>query len=120
LAIYAVAVVFTIGWLRAMLMSTMIVDGGSVRAFESTSQRFGRWTLGWTLFLSAIMFVLGCLGLLPNQNWRTTYAKKGTIFCEAVSATTRVGRSSGESQKLMDSWITWIDERVKADPTTRF
>jgi hypothetical protein len=126
LFIYAIIVVFTILWILAMLWASITVEdpkneGSSqtVPAFEWTSIRFGRWTLIWTVFLGIIMFVLGCMGLLPNQNWRVPYTSTGPIRCEALSADTRLQRSSGTSQKLMDSWIGWINERSRA-PTVRF
>jgi hypothetical protein len=120
LGIYAFAVIFTIVWIRQLLRAEVGGDAGPVLAFETTSHYFGRWTLGWTLFLSLIMLVLGWMGLLPNQNWRADYSSNGAIKCEALSADAKLLRSAGVSDQLMNSWISWIGERKLSSPGQRF
>ena len=115
LAVYTFAVLFTIAWIAATLKLTIISEKGQpVSAFNSPSLKFGRWTQTWTLFLGAVMFILGLLGMLPNQTWRVFYGK-ATIPSTPVPVLTRGAadtggpKSSVEEEKLnMDRWIEWM------------
>ncbi len=108
LSIYAIAVVLTICWIRAMLRATKTVPDGQrpLRAYDAPTIRYGRWVQLWTLILSVILFVLGTLELLPNQTPRIPY-DRGTIWCDAWAIADRP-KVSGGRQGLMDKWIEWL------------
>lgn len=101
LTIYSVAVVFSYIWTRQLLVTRPAEDKG----FDKTTQLHGQFTLAWILFCGSIMFTLGCLGLLPNQEWRTPY--EGSPPIEFASA-----------RDLPNSGVEWLDQMGGQSKTT--
>jgi hypothetical protein len=122
LSIYFVTVVATIWWIRSMLAAVKeqrpYAHPRFIRAFDYTSIRYGRWAQGWTIFLSVVLFILGCLGLLPNQTSRAFY-NKGDADCDAWIASDRLQLDSN-SERLMDQWIRWIGNSGRDDKREKF
>jgi hypothetical protein len=112
LIIYALIVLATLAWIVGMLRVTSS-DPSAVpaaqrsRAYDRPSIIYGRFVLGWTLFLGLILSVLGWLELLPNQTTRVAY-NKGAIACDVLDGPERMQRSGGYIG-AMDEWIARLD-----------
>jgi hypothetical protein len=71
LTIYGITVAMTVVWIIVLLRSQ--IPGTNLLAYDSTSLRYGRFTLLWNILLAVIMVVLAYYRLLPNQTNRTAY-----------------------------------------------
>jgi hypothetical protein len=106
LLIYAIAVAFSYAWTRQTLLSRK--DAAVDVPFDTTTVQYGKYSLAWIVFLGAIMFTLGCYGLLPNQTWRDGYTRVGRIRCVTKLANNYA--TTEATDKLVQAqrkWIKW-------------
>lgn len=126
LTIYGIIVLVTAAWIIAMLRSTTDEAVGTppkpvtVRAFDRTSIRYGRFTLGWTVVLGLIMVFLAVNQLLPNQTNRVAYLKDkidSDPFLLTGKRNDALASLGGDVQdrNASETWIRWIaDAELRA------
>ena len=139
LAIYAVAVAFTVRWIQAQLaaVKSQPPAAGSAaplaaivppakgppapagawttrRAYDRPTITYGRWTQGWTLVLAVVLIYLGTQGLLPNQTRRTAFLKDDIPVDFNSVQNRRQGalapRGDQAAREQFDVWVRWLAE----------
>lgn len=122
LAIYIIAVSFTLCWIVSVLRSTVdeqVLGTGmptnKVRAYDDTSLKFGRFALSWTIFLAFIMSFLALNQLLPNQTHRVAY----TVGSVPINKPSLLASMSHPLQRIVstasirdgyEKWVEWTKD----------